>query len=398
MQIELNSYLPSFTIATARCLRAWAPVLACTGLLVGLGGCSLLTIKSPERPLSTRDLNTRLLTRELSTQFVSAVELCADDVALNEKGPAVLENTLRWEIAAVTGSRRAVMQTAPLMSLLDSWALSVQMAAFTEPGAPGGALFGADQECVRKVSHGYASSSAELAQRLLPAREFSADKEFVETYAREHPLEDLRFARVSVVEQWSRQKGAELKLIDSVGTVPEALTDVADRLQIYGDMLPAQVVWKTQLAVRQSGYSSSDVQSLLKELDARLAAMTAVADAAPEHVQDAVADLRGTLLEVIARMDAAAAATITRVGIERVALVADLTAERAATLAAVDAQRRAVTLDAARIGKELVLSTGEQARRLAREVLLWLIVLAVLVISLPFVAGYLVGRARHMRP
>ena len=114
--------------------------IMCSAVVIGGSGCSLLTVKTPDKPLSTRDLNVRLLTREVSTQFVTAVELCADDAMQTEKDPLLLQNSLRWEIAAVADSRRAATQTAPLMSLLDSWALAVQMAAFTGEGAPGGDL------------------------------------------------------------------------------------------------------------------------------------------------------------------------------------------------------------------------------------------------------------------
>jgi hypothetical protein len=74
-------------------------------------------------------------------------------------------------------------------------------------------------------------------------------------------------------------------------------------------------------------------------------------------------------------------------------MLADLRSEREATLLAVDAQRRALTSDAARIANDLVVSSGDQARRFAREAM----VLVILVLGLPFVAGYLVGRARQAR-
>ena len=371
--------------------------VACAVILTGISGCSLLSVKSPERPLSNRDLNARLLTRELSSQFVTAVQLCADDIARTEKDPAVLQNALRWEIAAVTDSRRAAMQTAPLLSLLDSWAFAVQMAAFTDAGAPGGDLFGGHQECVHNVSDGYAAGTEDLAHRLLSSKEFAQYRDFVASYAGEHPLQDLKLARASVVELWSRQQGADVKLIDSVGTIPEALTDVADRLQVYGDTVPSQVMWRTQLALRESGYSGNDVHTALKELDSRLAAMTAVADSSPERLHEAVAELRSSLLEVISRLDAAAVATLSRVGTERVALIGDIRTERAASLEALDVERKAVAVDAARIARDIVTTSGDQARRLAREVIALLIVLAVLVMSLPFIAGYLVARARHAR-
>jgi hypothetical protein len=397
MRRRLNAHLPGVPVPDGRLAKAWLPAVTCLSVLVGLGGCSLLTIKSPERPLSTRDLNARLLTRELSAQFIAAVEFCAGNIVLTENDPAVLQNTLRWEIGAVGGSRRAATQVAPQMALLDSWALALQMMAFTDAGAPGGALFGTNQDCMHQAADDYATGSAELAQKLYPAREFSEHHRFVETYAREHPLADANLERVSIVQAWSREQGAELKLIDSVGTIPEALTDIADRAQIYGDTVPSQVMWQTQLALHESGYAGTDLHAALKQLDARLGAMTEVADASPQRVREAVADLRRTLLEVIARLDTAATTTLTKVGAERVALLADLSAQRAATMAELDVQRREVTADAARIANEVVRASGDQVRRLAREVLILLIVLAVLILSLPFAAGYLVGRARHPR-
>jgi hypothetical protein len=72
-----------------------------------------------------------------------------------------------------------------------------------------------------------------------------------------------------------------------------------------------------------------------------------------------------------------------------------LSSERAALLDAVDTQRKAITLDASGIASRVVSETGQQVRYLAREALLLLIVLAIVVLGLPFAAGYLVGRARR---
>jgi hypothetical protein len=42
--------------------------------------------------------------------------------------------------------------------------------------------------------------------------------------------------------------------------------------------------------------------------------------------------------------------------------------------------------------------SAEQARRVVREVVLLIILLALVLLGLPFAAGYYVGRARHARP
>ena len=44
---------------------------------------------------------------------------------------------------------------------------------------------------------------------------------------------------------------------------------------------------------------------------------------------------------------------------------------------------------------QVVKDAGEQVRRLVRETLLLVIVLTLVMLGVPFAAGYFVGRARH---
>jgi hypothetical protein len=375
-------------------LRPWARLSGCAALALAVSGCSLISLKSPERPLSATELNARLLTRELAAHFWADVAHVGQDIAASEHDPAVLENSLRWELGAVSESRHAAMQMAPMMSLLDTWALALQMQAFAAEGGAGGALFGAHAAAIRAASDGFAADAQSVAERLLAPREFSEYRNFVDSYVREHPLQDLTFARASVVQLWARKQGADTKLIDSLGTIPEALGDVAQRMQIYSDTVPSQVVRETQLALRESGYSQGDVRSALKQLDERLARLSAVAESTPELVHEVTGEVRQSLRVVLERLDASSRAATEALHTERIALFADLRAEREAVLAAFDEQRKALAVDAAGIAREVVQSAGVQVRYLAGEILLLLIVLAVIVLGLPFAAGYMVGRAR----
>jgi hypothetical protein len=370
---------------------------ACAAAALALAGCSLISVKSPERPLSPEELNARILTREVAAQFVAAVGQCAQDIAASTEPPAVLDDTLRWQIAAVSQTRSAETQIAPLMSLLDTWALALQMQAFVADGAPGGELFGSHQGAVRAVSNSFAADTEAVARRILPPADFTADRQFVQQYAHDYPLRDLAFERTSVVALWSREHGAKSKLVESMGTIPEALTDVAQRLQIYGDTVPQEVMGETQLALRQSGYSRRDLQASLQRLDERLDRLTEVAGSAPALVREAETQVRESLREVIDRLTASSNATTAALRSERIALFADLQAEREAVVAAVDAQRKALTSDGARVADQLVRSAGQQARYVAGEVLLLLALLSIVVLGLPFAAGYLLGRARERR-
>jgi len=373
--------------------------LAGVVLLVSLTGCSLISIKSPERPLSERDMSARILTRESTTHFLEATARSADNIIANEPDAKVVEHTLGWELGVITTGRDAEMQLAPLMSLLDSWALALQLQAFVAEGGAGAALFGTHQAAVREITGNYADDLQGLAHSLLTPKEFAEYQSFVTDYVRAHPLQDLRLARASVVTEWSRTKGAKSSLLDEVGTFPQALADTAQRMQIYGDTVPVQARRQTQLFLRQSGYGPDEMHAALARLDERLERLTAVAESAPELVHGAEADFRVSLREVFERLDASQRATMAALHTERVALFADIQDQREAVLAALDVERKALTADAGRIANQLVRTSGEEVRHLTLEAMLLLIGLAFVVLGIPFAAGYLAGQARSgLRP
>jgi hypothetical protein len=382
--------------SSAGAARAW---LAAVLLASGLTGCSLISIKSPERPLSERDMNARILTRELTTHFIEANGRHTDGVLTTETDPAVINNTLRWEVGVIVTTRQAETQLAPLMCLLDTWALALQLQGFVDEGGPGGKLFGAHQAAVRTLTDSYADGAHALARSLLTPTEFADYQSFIDDYVRAHPLHDLRFARASVVEEWGRAKGAKSSLLDEVGTIPQALADTHQRLQIYAETMPVQTMRRTQLALRESGYAPEDVRVAMARLDARLERLTAVAETAPELVRGAEDEMRESLREVLNRLDSSAAATASAFRMERAALFVEIQAEREALTTAVDEQRKALTADAARISEQLVRTGGEEVRHFTRQAELFVILLALVVLGLPFAAGYLVGRARSsLRP
>ncbi len=215
---------------------------------------------------------------------------------------------------------------------------------------------------------------------------------------REHPLADLTFVRPSIVALWSREQAADTRLADSLGTIPEAMADAADRLEIYGDTVPSQVMHRTELALRESGYTSGDVQAAIAKLNERLERLTQVAESTPGLVRGAQADVRQSLHDVLDRLDASSRSAGETLHAERVALFADLRGERTAAMAELDAERKALAGDAATLSSRVVRETGAQLRELAAEILVLLIVLAVVVLGLPFAAGYLLGSARRARP
>lgn len=360
---------------------------ALTSLLLSLASCSLVTLKSPEKPLSARDLNARILTHEFAARAIFAVEKTADEIAAGTDDPRIQLNTLRWKVAVASASDRAASQMAPTLGLLDTWALAVQMREYLD-GGQGSSLFGQQQPSAVRVATDLAKEAEDMARSVGPPQEFQRELRFVHSYAIAHPIESLDFARASVVVLWAQETGSATKLVDTLGTVPEAMAQTGDMMRMYSDTIPSQMLWRAQLAAQKSGISGKDVQTALQRLDERLARLSAMADATPDLVNGVVQDVRK-------RVDSSWVEMLETVRNERVALAATVSKEREAAMKDVDAERQALAADAARIASQVISDTGTEVRRLVREALSLIIVLAIVILGLPFMAGYLVGRARR---
>ena len=370
-----------------RMLRPLVRVATLAALMASVVSCSLISWKSPEKPLSTRDLNARILTHEYSAHFIAAVEQTADQISAATEDPAVRLNALRWKIAASDKSQRAASQIAPMMGLLDTWALSVQMQQYLADGA-GRTLFATQQPLAVTLAAELAGQAQELAGRLTAPDEFDHDQRFIDGYVRAHPIDSLEFARASIVDLWTHDTGAQVRLVDSLGTVPEALADAGDLLRMYGDTGPSQLLWKAQLAAQESGLSGKELQLALQRLDERMAALSVMADETPNLVKGVVRDVR-------MRFNTSWAEMLGALHAEGRTLSASVSDERQAAVEAVDVERAAVAADAARIASQVIREAGEEARRLIREALFVVIAMAVVLLGLPFAAGYFVGRARR---
>jgi hypothetical protein len=229
-----------------------------------------------------------------------------------------------------------------------------------------------------------------LVRNVTEPREFDEDRRFVEQYVRTYPIVGLDFARASIVDLWARERGSKVGLVGSLGTVPEAMSDAVDVFRMYGESAPTLALWRAELALQESGFAGKDkdIEAAFQRLDTRLSHLTALADSAPGLVNEVTRDAGR-------RFDVSWAEMMGTMRSERVALSATVSAERQAAVDAFDRERAAIDADAAQVASQVISDAGKQARLLVREALALSMGLAVVVLGLPFAAGYLVGRSRR---
>src|SRR5258708_8351104 len=368
-------------------LRRTAPLLA--GFV--LTGCSLLTIKSPEIPLTAHEQEARLLTRDYAAHFATTMTHLIDDSARGDAGTAIRSQALRLKLSAVTEITRASTGLSPTASLLDTWAFSLQFRDFLTIGAGAHLLGGAQSD----VSRGAALTAAEVdtLARKVWDNDSPRYHTFVLDYVGRNPLENADLARPSVLSAWIIEEHDKSPL-RSVGTVAQALGDVSDRMRIYSERVPAMSLWQAELALDRAGFDDASYRTALRNIDTQLARISKLADTSPELAHEAIAELREGIRATGERLDASWMHMLRTLRVEPEALAANIAAGRERVTSAFDAERTRISVDAAQIAAQAVDTSWRELRKLIREALLLTILLAVVIVRPPLPPGYPGGRRR----
>ena len=377
------------TVALTR-RATWRRLLVSVALMA-LPACSLLSIKSPEIPLTPREQEARVLTRDYAEHFNEVMIRVIDDSAARETDPAVRALALQLKLGVVLQSTRAATGLSPMGSLIDTWAFALQLRDYLDSGS-GAALLGGAQSDVRSQADGLADEADALAKKVT-ANDYPRYQAFVKRYTFRYPLEGPDCQRTSVLSIWSAEEEDKTPL-RVAGTVAQALGDVSDRMRIYGQEIPAVSLWEAQRALDRSGIDAASYRATFRSIDTQLAKISTLAETSPALAHEAIAELRRSLGESSDRLDNAWTQMLQTLRIERAALAANIASERESLTAAADVERARITADAAQIAEHAVDKSWSEIRALLREALILLIVLAVLVLGLPFAAGYFLGRHR----
>lgn len=400
--LNVRPLIPGFS-------RYVAPVLAGV-IALGVGGCSLMKVNLGGEPMPARDLSLRMQTREHAAAFSARIVMTADVIAAEAESPEVRANTIRWKLAATSALQQSSLRSEPVLSLVDTWTLCRQMHEFFASPV-GGQLFSTNSQRAVTLTAALEDEIAGMAGRILPSGEFERAASFVKNYASAHPLKSLALERESIALAWQQEDDAATP---AVGNTPEAIADLADRVSGFGQQIPVEVRWRMDLEraeleplVEQMKRLSAGAEAVFQAFPVMAENARMVADAA-KTVSKSASELTQTLAPELARFDQQWVATLATLKTEREAVMEVVRTERIAVVKSLEAQREALTRDFAkeraeiaavadRVTQNAIAQTGQQVRALISSVLIYIILLVLVVLGLPFLSGYWLGRARKQR-
>jgi hypothetical protein len=354
------------------------------GLGFIFGQCSLITIESKDEPLSTRELNARILTHEFGTELFNIVDATADSIITQSDDGLIQLNALRWKINAVSECQNTIFHASPMYSLIDTWVFTAQMNTFFKTGN-GNSLFGPFQSEVVTTSEQLEINIKEITQSVSTRGDFSRHQQFVDEYVRANPLETINFSRESIKPAWQDFWGIDdSSAVKSVGSLPQVVSDLTSRTTSFTEQMPSQAGWKAELLLRQTGLSTDEIIDTMDSLAQLIDKMAFVVENGPVLLDTTMIRMRQEMIPLIRAIDKKWTETLFIFSKERLEITKALQVERAAIMKDLDITSQALADRA-----------FEYLKTLIRQILIFAIIVIILILGLPFIMGYLVGK--HIR-
>ncbi|WP_330944459.1 chemotaxis protein [Vibrio diabolicus] len=364
------------------------------GLVVMLSGCSLLEVKieSQTVPLTKQELNMRLLTREYAQQFFAQVEQAAD--ALHDQyephDKVHQSYILLWKINAEEGLQAAAYQVSPMAALIDTWTFTLQMDQFFTTG-PGNELFATDE--AKLVSAHLAKEVDKLAQSLLKQEAYIKTQAFVAEFVKQHPFADLSMIRTPAYRGWlDANQISEEEAVTTLGTMPEALGDVSDRLSLVSEQTPKIMTWKAQLLALNSSASIEKVNAALNSLQITADSMKDFIDNNPEYMRYLAEQMAVELQPLVDDIDQKTQARLSQLGEERQALELMVARERQEIAQIITHEREKFAQDMDRVSQEVVSLAMTKLIELVKSTIIYFILFIAVIFFAPLGLGYWFGK------
>ncbi|HCG5471197.1 TPA: chemotaxis protein [Vibrio parahaemolyticus] len=363
-------------------------------LVTTLSGCSLLEVKidSQTVPLTKQELNMRILTREYALQFFAQVEQAAD-VLQEQYDPNDKVNqsyVLLWKINAEEGLQAAAYQVSPMAALIDTWVFTHQMNQFYATGA-GRDIFATDE--AKQVSAHLANEVDQLAQSLLKKEVYDKTKLFVADFVRQYPFADLSMIRTPAYRAWlEANQISEEDAVTTLGTMPEALGDVSDRLSLVSEQTPKIMTWKAQLLALNSSASIEKVNAALNSLQVTADSMRDFIDNNPEYMRYLAEQMAVELQPLVEDIDQKTEARLSQLGEERQALEDMVARERQEIALIITHEREKFAQDMDRVSQDVVNLAMTKLIELVKSTIVYFILFIAAIFFAPLGLGYVLGK------
>lgn len=339
----------------------------------------------------------RILTREYALQYFAQVEQAADSLEAKYDPNDQINQSylLLWKINAEEGLQASAYQVTPMAGLIDTWVFAHQVDEFFSTGA-GSNLFATDE--AKNVSEHLANEVDKLAQSILKKEVYDNTKPFVANFVKQHPFADLSMIRTPAYRAWLEfSQISEEEAVMTLGTMPEALGDVSDRLSLASKQAPKIMTWKAQLLALNSSASIEKVNAALNSLQVTADSMRDFIDNNPEYMRYLAEQMALELQPLVDDIDMKTEARLSQLGEERQALEEMVARERQEIALIITHEREKFAQDIDRVSQQVVDLAMTKLIELVRSTIIYFILFIIAIFFAPLGLGYVLGKRASVK-
>lgn len=324
------------------------------------------------------------------------VELAADSIynlADGDKNYQV--NALFWKIQTSEELGNISFQTEPRIALMDTWAYFIEVKhALENPELE--PVFGPYRPIALDAIDQNIDGIERIALSVLPGKEFEEIKGFVEDYAENAPIPmQQEFKHRSVRDAYLKfKKIPDSTAVQTVGTLSEVMADASNRFGYWSDASGKRLNWKTQLMLRQRGLDSMDVEAKIAEIEMQFDRLLEVAENSPETIKEAIREFRRNVSPLFQSLNYEIGAAMESLSTDLQAVDTMLLRERVALDSIIHRERVALTQKADTLVEEGIENAFDGVGRLLRNLIIYILLLFIVILGLPFYLGYLLGKRK----
>ncbi len=275
----------------------------------------------PDATMGRHELRARL--REVAYEIIGHSKARSYKIYATATNSRTRWNALQLAIRSNEMMIAAVTHDDPVASLLDTWALIIQMRGLFESDIARD-LFPDDADEIVAEALLAEGKIVALAERLAGPERAEAGRVKIENWALEHPLTAGMYRPSFATEVVGLMPTQERNLFSVADTLDETVNRLSTRLEILNNQLPQQISWQAGLLLEQR-LGDVDIQAMAAQTER---VMTMVEET-PQFI-DAQRE------EIFRQVDLQRADTLQRVEVIRDETLAEIDRQRIATISSLD--------------------------------------------------------------
>lgn len=185
---------------------------------------------------------------------------------------------------------------------------------------------------------------------------------------------------------------SEEDAVTTLGTMPEALGDVSDRLSLVSEQTPKIMTWKAQLLALNSSASIEKVNAALNSLQVTADSMRDFIDNNPEYMRYLAEQMAVELQPLVDDIDQKTEARLSQLGEERQALEEMVAKERQEIALIITHEREKFAQDMDRVSQEVVNLAMTKLIELVKSTIVYFILFIAAIFFAPLGLGYVLGK------